>query len=206
MGGTTVNFHTLKSDAANFDPNRLNVFHYGIVADRHGYSCSSSGRGEIWGNDFFITLLDTRLAVPAFVAGTVMHEFGHNLNLRHGGGDDNDNTQQEPNHVSVMSYFSTGGFTQTYQVGGVDTDCNTTADGVYDYSRGALIDLVETNLDEADGLCNNVFVDWNSSGGAAEAGISFNIDGSTATTLDDFNSWGRLYPDFRAAGSGWNSN
>src|SRR5207249_1535359 len=34
-------------------------------------------------------------------AGTLMHEIGHNLGLRHGGGD-NDNCK--PNYRSVMSY------------------------------------------------------------------------------------------------------
>ena len=34
-------------------------------------------------------------------SGTFMHEFGHNLNLRHGG---RDNTNCKPNYASVMSY------------------------------------------------------------------------------------------------------
>ena len=34
-------------------------------------------------------------------AGTFMHELGHNLGLRHGGGD---NTNCKPHHLSVMNY------------------------------------------------------------------------------------------------------
>ncbi len=205
-GDTTVGFFTLKSDAANFDPARLEVFHYGIIADQHGHSAGASGRGEIWGNDFFVTLRDTRLAVPAFVAGTFMHEFGHTLNLRHGGGDDGDNTSREPNHVSVMSYFSSdGSFVGSYQVGGVDVDCDSVGDGVYDYSRGRLADLDETSLDENVGLCDGAAIDWNDNG-SFQTDVSFDISGNAATVLDDFNSWGRLYPNFRAAGSGWNGN
>jgi predicted Zn-dependent protease len=34
-------------------------------------------------------------------AGTLMHEFGHNLGLRHGG---NENTNRKPNYISIMSY------------------------------------------------------------------------------------------------------
>src|SRR5205823_1234501 len=35
-------------------------------------------------------------------AGTFLHEFGHNLNLRHGG---NDDLTQKPDYVSSMSYL-----------------------------------------------------------------------------------------------------
>ena len=36
-------------------------------------------------------------------AGTLMHELGHNLGFRHGGGD---NVNCKPNYLSVMSYSS----------------------------------------------------------------------------------------------------
>lgn len=203
-GETTVNFHTLK--AANFDANRLNVFHYSVFANAHGYSCSSSGRGEIYGNDLFVTLSNARLAVPNSVSGTFMHEFGHNLNLRHGGGDDNDNTQNEPNHQSIMSYYSSNGtFGGSYQVGGIDTNCDTVADAVYDFSRGRLNALNEAALNENTGICNNVAINWNNTGGIQNP-VAFDIDGSATTVLDDFNSWGHIYLNFRAPGSGWGSN
>jgi hypothetical protein len=34
-------------------------------------------------------------------AGTLMHELGHNLGLRHGGGDD---TNYKPTYISIMNY------------------------------------------------------------------------------------------------------
>jgi len=191
-GETTVNFLTLKG--TNFDAARLNVFHYSIFANSHGYTCGSSGRGEIWGNDFFVTLTNASLANVNRVTGTFMHEFGHNLNLRHGGGDDGDNTQREPNHLSIMSY--------RYQFPGVDIDCDATGDAVYDYSRGRLALLNEAALNENAGICNNVAIDWNGNG-AIENPVVFDIDGSAQTLHDDFNSWGRLYFNFRATGSGW---
>ena len=123
-----------------------------------------------------------------------MHEFGHNLNLRHGGGDDNDNTLYEPNYRSIMSY--------RYQFDGVDIDCDAVGDAVYDYSRGRLRPLDEAALNEYTGICDIVAIDWNSNG-TLENPVSFDIDGSTDTIHDDFNSWGRLYLNFRDTGSAW---
>src|SRR5262249_43313628 len=86
-GDTTANFG-LRTDAdraprANIlDAMRL-FYRYAIFADaRNG--TGSSGRSEIGGNDFMITLgPGTReLAKVA----TFMHEYGHTLNLFHGGG------------------------------------------------------------------------------------------------------------------------
>ena len=61
----------------------------------------TSGRAEIFGNDILVTLGPlwvsggnspmTGLPINGTVnehAGTFMHELGHNLNLRHGGADD----------------------------------------------------------------------------------------------------------------------
>jgi hypothetical protein len=67
----------------------------------------SSGIGEVFGNDFIVYLgpLLTRLSGQAVlndaVAGTFMHELGHNLGLRHGGGD---GVLFKPNYMSVMNY------------------------------------------------------------------------------------------------------
>ncbi len=84
-------------------------YHYAIfVHSQQG--TSSSGKGEIRGNDFIVSLgsdiwgkdrsghhvgsLDQQ-------SGTFMHELGHNLGLLHGGSDDVNN---KPNYVSVMNY------------------------------------------------------------------------------------------------------
>ena len=49
-----------------------------------------------------------------------MHELGHNLGLRHGGGD---NTNRKPNFLSVMNY--------AFQLTGLTRDGS---NGVFDYS------------------------------------------------------------------------
>jgi uncharacterized repeat protein (TIGR01451 family) len=61
---------------------------------------TSGGWGEIGGNDFIEYNHD---------AGTIMHEFGHTLNLRHGGFE---NTNGKPNYVSAMNYDDQFGIPQ----------------------------------------------------------------------------------------------
>lgn len=86
--------------AANFDPDRKWIFRYAISTqpdqDTDGTGpdtgCGSGGQGEIGGNDFTDFNHD---------GGTIMHELGHNLGLRHGG---DENTNCKPNYVSIMDY------------------------------------------------------------------------------------------------------
>ena len=72
---------------------------------------ANSGCSEIPGDDSAITLAGFGPTAPTDPyyqrgstdqqAGTVMHELGHNLGLRHGGGD---NINCKPNYLSVMNY------------------------------------------------------------------------------------------------------
>lgn len=87
-------FNTAKN--ANFAAGRRPVFRYAISAvgcdaDGDG-NIDSGGSGEIGGNDFIEYNHD---------GGTIMHELGHTLNLRHGG---NVDANCKPNYVSVMNY------------------------------------------------------------------------------------------------------
>lgn len=99
-------FYVLK--AGNFDPNRALIFRYGIAAvlptvpDGMGGTTpiASGGQAEVGGNDFVEFNHD---------GGTIMHEFGHTLNLRHGG---NEDANCKPNYVSVMSYDQQFGIPQ----------------------------------------------------------------------------------------------
>jgi hypothetical protein len=116
-----ADFHTIKR--ANFGtaadraggPNTLNAkrlaFHYMLFAHNQvgqspGTSSTASGCSEVPGPDSVITLGSFAQTSVTFgttdqQAGTVMHELGHNLGLRHGGGD---NINCKPNYRSVMNY------------------------------------------------------------------------------------------------------
>jgi len=66
------------------------VFRYAISGN--GSGCGTGGQGEIGGNDFIEYNHD---------GGTIMHELGHTLGLRHGGHSDHN---CKPNYISVMNY------------------------------------------------------------------------------------------------------
>ena len=100
------------------------------------------------------------------VAGTIQHELGHNLGLRHGG---NVDTNRKPNYSSVMSY--------NYQFGGVDTHCTPVSGGVLDYSSGLNPALDENDLDEPLGICGGAPAwDWNEDGDAIGTGVVADIN------------------------------
>jgi Tol biopolymer transport system component len=116
--------------AANFDPLRRWVFRYAIGGRDGG---CRGGRGEIGGNDFYDLNHD---------GGTIMHELGHTLNLRHGGFE---NKNCKPNYVSVMNYDNQFGISQN--VGGQILDFSPPR---FPGGRGAAIlpTLVENDLDD----------------------------------------------------------
>ncbi len=92
-------------------------------------------------------------------AGTLQHEFGHTLGLRHGG---EDNVNNKPNYLSLMNYSFQDCSVPAAPAGGLPGAC--------DYSRVDLPDLVETlppGLDECVGIDGNLGlggVDWNADG------------------------------------------
>jgi len=108
---------------------RAPVFHYAIfghfhdVDDPHGSGASGNSRG-IGGTDVVVTLgnFTDGVGTPREQAGTLLHELGHNLGLRHGGCDD---ANQKPGYASVMNY--------AYQMEGVTRGGRR---GVLDFSRG----------------------------------------------------------------------
>ena len=150
----------------------------------------AGGYGELGGNDF-IEYNDGGNASAIISNGaTIMHEFGHLLNLNHGGEEAHN---CKPNYVSIMNYYYSGGITQT--AGNLLLD--------FSPPRGGkpLIDLVENSLSEnvalnpsdpfnmfrfvgTDGRLHdwplNLAVDWNSDGsppGPPTPGLlSVNID------------------------------
>ncbi|PID46580.1 MAG: hypothetical protein CSB47_03435 [Proteobacteria bacterium] len=191
--------------AANMDPRRRQIFFYMLfgTSQRADGSGGSSGCAETPGNDSLITLggwtlsdsstVDSNILIN-YQASTVMHEFGHNLGLKHGGFE---STNYKPNYISIMNYL--------YQLEGLPTiglnegdrylvkKCGASRksltnnyksnpdDFKMDYSDGVGLDLDEINgVVEERGL-----------GQPASAAVDFNCDGDTADTLVnyDVNPW-----------------
>ncbi|KAA3617297.1 MAG: hypothetical protein D8M58_03065 [Calditrichaeota bacterium] len=193
-----TNFFTYKN--ANFNNNRLNIFHYGVFGRaRPG---GSSGRGEVWGNDFMVTF--RAFAVwPQTIAqvGTFIHELGHNLGLTHG--DNNSNSAQwnetrKPNFPTTMSY--------RYQFPGVSSDCDFTSDGFHTYSQGMYARIIESSVNENIGICDNSPLDMNGDGAISTGSMDTSQDGDSNDTHDDFNQWANILYKFDVASSRWNSN
>jgi len=220
----------------NFDMKRRPIFHYMLMANsqQEDGSGGSSGYAEIYGNDAIITLgswglsLETeeqKNATINFQASTIMHEFGHNLGLRHGG---DENTNNKPNHLSIMNYL--------YQLNGLpsigdregdryyknafrdNSNCNlpdnelvngfTAApeNFVMSYSQGLNSDLNENELDESLGLgnVNSLSVDFNCDTNMADIhnNLDINLDGSDTDILRDVNEWNLIDLQFSNYWSG----
>jgi hypothetical protein len=171
--------------ATNFDPAREGYFHYTLLPHRYNTSSSSSGQAEQPGDDLIVSLYCS--ITDKNVANTVMHEVGHNLNLRHGGFE---NCNYKPNYNSVMNY--------AFHFPGVDNDCTPRGDGVLDYSWGNRITLDENALEENDGTCGpgNPW-DWNGNT-FIESSISHDLNSPNDScvgayqVLSDFDDWSAL--------------
>ena len=223
------------------------AFHYSIFSHDDPVVPGSSGVGEVLGNDLAVSL---RVSTPGpmndyedqanfFVAtlgagnttfdrewadlqaGTFMHELGHNLRLRHGGGN---NVGCKPNYLSVMRYG------HQFNEFGSASNIPSIADGTrvrinrpLDYSRTQLPSLDETALNEILGIGgaggqrtlfgiggvrrvgpSGLPINWNGNGSidpvAVAADINFvtGICGSSpGETLDGQNDWGNLIFNFR---------
>lgn len=61
----------------------------------------AGGYGEVDGDDFMVTAGPAASASIDIQRSVFMHELGHNLGLRHGGGDD---INAKPNYYSIMNY------------------------------------------------------------------------------------------------------
>lgn len=188
--------------ASNFNVNRHFVYHYCLFAhDLVYYGLDPLGVAELPGNDFVIGLGDPPTEISqAHVteqAGVFMHEFGHNLNLGHGGGD---HVHRKPNYLSVMNYFFTDvGIPPTNRI---------------DYSREALPALDESNLNEdlgiQDGDYNTFYytpagiqtvgfgrgpIDWDDDGiigTGVRADINRDRNTPGRTVLTGYNDWANI--------------
>ncbi|SPH18794.1 hypothetical protein DEA8626_02339 [Defluviimonas aquaemixtae] len=123
-----------RANSAAISAKRL-VYHYSLWAHSHDGG-GSSGIAELNGDDFIVSLGDSVVTWPLadyrnWATGTLMHELGHNLGLRHGG---DDAINCKPNYLSVMNYaFQREGLLPT---------------SLWDYSRAALPAAKNGVLDE----------------------------------------------------------
>ena len=227
-GGAGIgNFDTVKT--ANFNNARRFTHHYALFTHQQVTSSTSSGCGELPGNDFQVALggwnvgagdvdgdglPDANVGTVQQQAGTLMHELGHNLQLQHGGGD---SINFKPNYISVMSY--------RYQISGISP---TDPDGLgpmtakIDYSRSALATLNESSLSEPAGVgdgtdtvfwrcpgggatqsaVGNAAIDWDCGGDTIGLGVASdtNNDGATGS-LSGFWDWNNIRYDFQTTGA-----
>lgn len=156
------------------------IFRYAVSLNLEPSCPSSGGWGEIGGNDFMDFNHD---------GGTIMHELGHNLNLRHGGNEDNN---CKPNYVSVMNYDNQ--FNINRVGGGSILDYSPPRDTLNGSDRGAapLGTLVENDLDDGfilDGSdASNRYVFTDSNGAkvayALDQGANWNSDADPPLELN----------------------
>ena len=223
----------------NFDVRRRFIFHYALFANSLNTdgSAGPSGIAELSGNDIIITLGGygfstasdlSRNMLINMQAGTLMHEFGHNLGLRHGG---NEDVNFKPNHYSVMNYmyqftglsampdtihaaeryyFANGLKGITYC--GLVENSPCTDSFIMSYSNGSGAALDESKLSEAAnigrGSVGGAYADWddNNSMTASVFGRNINpLDGYGRTVLKDYNEWGNLVLPFARGFSGSSS-
>ncbi|WP_066370861.1 DUF11 domain-containing protein [Herbidospora mongoliensis] len=102
---------------------------------------------------------DAEVGTAEDQAGTIIHELGHALNLRHGGDTD---VQWKPNYVSVMNYFFQTGIPNSPPPLLVNELRDWKKGAVrFSYSPGGLPRLVETALNENTGISDgNDFTFW----------------------------------------------
>ena len=207
---------------------RLPIFHYGIAPsyivpsrkDAKGLDeyDSTSGLARSW---WFIVSLGGWTGGTGSdneQTGTLLHEFGHSLGLKHGGEDDG---QYKPNYPSVMNYL--------FQTNGVPTGASV----AFDYSRITTPDLAEATVTEAGGVslgaaagtlgtghrCSDGKggftsvvvaalspIDWSCDGKSNTAGAGFDVNGENGQTVltGSTSDWSRL--QFKRGGVGLGKN
>ena len=207
---------------------RVNAFHYMLFANSQNLdgSAGSSGYAEITGDDSMISLggwglnQDNELGRNYLIniqASTMMHEFGHNLGLLHGG---LDGQNYKPNHLSVMNYmYQLEGLPDIQQAEGdrllnrlhfpnpkcVSFPLHHGPEQDYrsfriDFSAGLSKTLDESALDEKQGfgLLDSSGIDYNCNGelDAIQVKMDLDLNGWDQDLLYDYDEWREVRLDF----------
>ncbi|MFN3266172.1 MAG: zinc-dependent metalloprotease family protein [Deinococcales bacterium] len=231
-----IGFASVKElKSQNFAANRNGVFYYMVLGSSQNASglAGSSGRAEIIGDDSMVTFggwnLNTNTTEKTtqlnnIMASTMMHEFGHNLGLRHGG---DENLNYKPNYVSIMNYmyqldcigptsgtgiadrffYSLYGGTK-YPESGLVNNARTSACKI-DFSDGSSSNLDENSLNENAGMGRGAgVVDWNDDE-TTQTALSLNLnpvsllgDGDDMnSSLQDHDDWSNIQIGFPQGGA-----
>jgi hypothetical protein len=116
-------------------------FHYVVFTDWLKGHDASGISPEIPGTNFVIAVAGIGQLTTRKLAGTLMHELGHNLGLQHGG---DERKNYKPNYISVMNYL--------YQFDGIQRVAGDRTARDIDYSRFTTISVNEAALDERKGF------------------------------------------------------
>ena len=200
-----VDFDVIK--AKYFNSRRAPFFHYALIANQYDSGGSSGLSRGIPGHDFMVTLgnWSTPGGTEQQQAGTIMHELGHNIGLRHGG---HENMNYKANYLSLMSY--------AYQLRGLRVDG---VDGVLDYSRVRVASASEASLSEvsafapagttteADLARYGVRIGTILRAGTASANLDFNGSGviQAGVIAQDLNNDGDTLDIISASQNDWTS-
>ena len=161
-----------------FAASRAPFFHYMLFANRYNGGNSSGISRGIPAHDFIVTLGFIGGGTELQLAGTLMHELGHNIGLRHGG---NDDSNYKPNYLSIMNYeYQFYGF----GIGGLNN--------VLDYSRVQVASFNEQSVNEVSGFAP--VAPTTEADLAKISGLRFNdaqVTGN-ASTNTDFNNNGSI--------------
>jgi hypothetical protein len=166
----------------NFDEKRENIFHHCTFINEYNLEGNTRWSGlskGIPGKYFLVAGWVADKRGEQGVAGTFMHELGHNLGLCHGG---SDHINYKPNYLSIMNYhFQLSGLMGTNAI---------------NYSVFDLPDLDEGGLNERDGIDlrkitagTGVGTKWTYNGNVCNAynisgaGIDFNKNGIENETI-----------------------
>jgi len=180
-------------DAAAIRETKSKAYRYCVFARTHSGG-TSSGRAEIIGNDFMVTLGEGWTGpggTSEEKAGSFMHELGHNLGLEHGGRSTlggRDETPYKPNYYSIMNY--------TWQMPypWMTPGSWPLSPGKSGFSNFPLLDLNEANLIECQGVGapGNTFNGFRVAHNTREPGDPVNVNHSFMSGGIDWNADGDI--------------